>query len=214
MALLFLMLFSGLVWLTQGDTALAPLWVIPLGVLALALAWVAAASLVETAQARSVARAGGPESSALHRIRAIAVAEPGCRFRVYRTPAGLRVIALHRRFEPGEPDVARYFQQLGTDPLYRTLCLTQRCFRARLTPKPWRIEMPHGLRPSHGSWPVPDTMRAVREQWVREYELKSRGYAACEFIETIGSGNVDAIAEKVCRLHDTLSGAEDRLPIA
>jgi len=30
------------------------------------------------------------------------------------------------------------FDTLGADPPYRRLCRTQKCFLARLTPKPWR----------------------------------------------------------------------------
>lgn len=37
---------------------------------------------------------------------------------VYRTPAGLRLLATHRLFDQLEAEVAECFQELGTDPVY------------------------------------------------------------------------------------------------
>ena len=65
-------------------------------------------------------------------------------WRIYRTRAGLRLMAVQGLVE-ADSDVAEgVFEALGADPLYRKLCKAQKCFRARLTPKPWRC----GLRRS------------------------------------------------------------------
>jgi hypothetical protein len=62
-------------------------------------------------------------------------------FRLYKTYAGYRVIGIGTGLDVCDPresrwyDVARF---LVTDPLYVKLCFKQECFRARLTPKPWR----------------------------------------------------------------------------
>ncbi len=61
-------------------------------------------------------------------------------WRIYRTRAGLRLLATHALFDPETAAADGVFDALGADPLYRQLCKTQKCFRARLTPKYWRCE--------------------------------------------------------------------------
>ena len=63
---------------------------------------------------------------------------PAWGWRIYRTFAGLRLLATNGVFTPDTPEVDAVFEALGADPLYRVLCRVQKCFRARLTPKPWR----------------------------------------------------------------------------
>lgn len=60
-------------------------------------------------------------------------------WRIYRTRAGLRLLATQGLIEADSAVADDVFEALGADPLYRKLCRTQKCFRARLTPKPWRI---------------------------------------------------------------------------
>lgn len=58
-------------------------------------------------------------------------------WRVYRTHSGFRVICTSRVFDDlwfGE----RVLRFLRADPRYIDLCQRQKCYRARLTPKPWR----------------------------------------------------------------------------
>jgi hypothetical protein len=59
-------------------------------------------------------------------------------WRIYRTRAGLRLLATQGLVEADSDVADGVFEALGADPLYRKLCKTQKCFRARLTPKPWR----------------------------------------------------------------------------
>ncbi len=60
-------------------------------------------------------------------------------FRVYNTAGGLRLIETTREWSPTSPEVNEIMKELRADPLYITLCNTQETFRARLTPKPWRL---------------------------------------------------------------------------
>jgi hypothetical protein len=94
------------------------------------------------------------------------------------------------------------------------MCLRQKCFRARLTAKPWRAGVAMRMKPRPGVWPVNPARMADRVQWVAEYERVSTGFAACRYLETIGSGTVDAEAELVRVVHDELAKAESGLPLA
>jgi hypothetical protein len=100
------------------------------------------------------AATGGAEQAARNRIAAYLARHTDWNVHLYKTPAGLRVAATHRLFQPTEPAVAEFFAALGTDPLYVAMCLNQQCFRARVTAKPWRIGMQSHMRPRPGVWPV------------------------------------------------------------
>src|SRR5579859_2071596 len=75
-------------------------------------------------------------TAALAKVEAWTKANPSWGWRVYRTRAGLRLLAVQAPVAPESEDVNRVFEALGADPLYRILCKTQKCYRARLTPKP------------------------------------------------------------------------------
>jgi hypothetical protein len=94
------------------------------------------------------------------------------------------------------------------------MCLNQQCFRARVSPKPWRIGIDRHIRPQPGVWPVRPERLPERQAWVEAYEVAADGFAACELIDTIGSGVVHPEVARVVRLHDELSRATGGLPIA
>ena len=187
------------------------------------LAWAlatafACVALVSTAwrlfqRARSAAE-GGREAQARARIARFVDNHFGWKLRVYRTPAGLRVLAVHRRFDPTSPEVADFFRQIGADPLYVRMCVRQRCFRARVSPKPWRIGISGHLKPRPGVWPVDPARKPERDRWIAAYDAASKGYASCRFIETVGEGAKDPDAEDVRALHDDLSRAMSDLLLA
>lgn len=160
------------------------------------------------------ARRGDPEQHAMHRLRAFCERHPEWLAHAYRTPLGLRVIATHRRFDPREAVVGAFFEALEVDPLYRRMTELQRCFRARLTAKPWRIGITSHLRPRPGVWPVKPEHLPRRSAWIAAYEAKAADHAACRWMAQLGAGKPDPEAEAVRRLHDALSGAETDRPIA
>jgi hypothetical protein len=60
-------------------------------------------------------------------------------YRVYRTHSGCRVICTSRPFLQHDAYLAeRLMYFLKADREYMRLCKVQKCYRARLTPKPWR----------------------------------------------------------------------------
>ncbi|WP_255595104.1 hypothetical protein [Lysobacter sp. BMK333-48F3] len=172
-------------------------------------------SLIARAQSkRRHAADGGPEIRAMQRVRAFLAGHPDWHLRLYRTPAGLRLLAMHRTFDPNEPAVAEFFAAVGADPQFALMCQRQHCFRARLSPKPWRIGIRERLRPRPGVWPIDPAYLAEREQWVAEYERKAVGYAACRFVESLGSRDYVTAAQHVQRLHDEACRAQSALPLA
>jgi hypothetical protein len=155
-----------------------------------------------------------PEGDARVRISQFVSLHPDWNLRVYRTPAGMRVLATHRRFQPDDPAVVDCFNDLDADPVYVRMCLNQRCFRARVSPKPWRIGITDHLRPRPGVWPVSAYGMPLRTAWISEYEDAAQSFSACRFVESVGSGIVDPEARRVMELHDELCRAQSQLPMA
>ncbi|MBN8747914.1 Uncharacterised protein [Xylophilus ampelinus] len=140
---------------------------------------------------------------------------PDWHLRLYRTPAGLRALAMHRTFSPGETAVADCFHALGADTVYARMCRNQNCFRARVSAKPWRIGIDEHLRPRPGVWPVAPDRLPEREAWVARYEAAAARHAACEFVAAVGAtGRTTFETQSLCEVHDRLCRAESGLPIA
>lgn len=167
------------------------------------------------AQRTVTAWRGGASQIARRRITAFLSGHPTWNLRLYKTPAGLRLLATHQPFDPAAPDVQQFFTAVGADPVYVRMCLNQHCFRARLSAKPWRIGIAGRMRPRPGIWPVDPARRHLRETWVASYEQKASGFAACQFLESLGSGAVHDELRPVIELHDRESKArEPHLPLA
>jgi hypothetical protein len=205
---LSLLLLSAIVWLDwKGKFE----WhLIGFALLALMLGFI----LAEFLHAVFLRLAGGAEKRALQKIKKFAASHPDWRLRVYRTPAGFRVLVVHRTFAATDPEVAAFFQALGTDPLYVQMCTRQQCFRARLSPKPWRIGVSSHLKPRPGIWPVREEALPARRAWIQAYEAKAAGYASCRFELDLGAGDVHETPRLVQRIHDELCRVESGLPIA
>lgn len=121
----------------------------------------------------------------------------GCR--AYRTPAGLRLLMTHRECAPEAPETQALLQAIGCDPLYMRLCQRQACFRARLTPKPWRMGMPAPA----ASWPHASAGEESRHSaWLRRYEEGRKRYAACSYVGALGSTTVHPTIAPIVQLHD------------
>lgn len=157
---------------------------------------------------------GNAESIARRRVERFLADHPEWNLRFYRTPAGFRLMATHRAFDPGDPAVAEFFQAVDCDPVYTRMCLNQKCFRARVSAKPWRIGIGAHLRPRPGVWPVAQEHLPKRYEWITNYEEAARSFAACEYLESLGSGVIHSEARRVQELHDELSGATRQLPLA
>lgn len=63
---------------------------------------------------------------------------------LYETAEGMRLVFTHQLMSVKKAYEQGYFNFTYCDPRYLKMCLVQACFRARLTPKPWREEKAKG----------------------------------------------------------------------
>ncbi len=132
-------------------------------------------------------------------------------WRIYRTRSGLRLLATQALVDANSDAVNRVFDALGADPLYRKLCNSQKCFRARLTPKPWRC----GLLSKPGRWPWLDEKQENRfRKWETRYQNYSAKWATCEFVRQIGNPVIHPGVHTILKLHDERTRAESKLQLA
>jgi hypothetical protein len=131
--------------------------------------------------------------------------------RVYRTRAGLRCLVTNETFDPAAKSTEEMMKELECDPLYIKLCRRQECFRARLTPKPWRIrlEKPPARYPFTSSRERDDFRR-----WEKEYQQASTSFAVCRLVKELGSARVHPEIAPVLALHDKLCLAGSELALA
>lgn len=145
------------------------------------------------------------EAERLAAVQEVLAAWPELGGRIYRTANGFRIMITSATLIPTDAGVSELMQVLGVDELYRKLCLRQNCFRARLTPKPWRI----GMRRPPVRYPLIGAYSRTYEAWLSKYETKSRDFRVSRLVATFGPPAVCAEAEKVLRLHDSDLAGED-----
>lgn len=125
--------------------------------------------------------------------------QPELGIRLYRTKAGFRAAVTSRGMDPNSAESETMLGDLGSDRLYVKLCKTQESFRARLTPKPWRIGMERPpCRYPYASREHEQQMR----RWLDAYELKSKPVVACALIGQFGSKRIPEYVELVLEVHD------------
>ena len=130
--------------------------------------------------------------------------------RVYRTAAGLRVVVTGAGVAPASEEARGILSALQSDPLYVELCATHGSYRARLTPKPFRI----GRAALPVSWPCDDDV-AERSwlRWVDAYDAEREEFAVCRLVSA--SGPVPGPDEqRLVEVHDAATGVGERLPLA
>lgn len=140
-----------------------------------------------------------PKEKVLAGIDAWAKNHPKYEFRIYETCAGYRCLMTNETFDPKSNEAKYILQSMGSDPLYRKLCEAQECFRARLTPKPFRCACPNpGAR---FPYDTPDAEQR-HQKWLQEYAAKSAPYATCRLVKVIGSHHLEGKIGEIVALHD------------
>jgi hypothetical protein len=127
---------------------------------------------------------------------------PQYTIKVYETFAGLRVVVTNQIFENYSAPAKAIFLALGSDPLYVKLCEAQSCFRARLTPKPWRIDID---RPRSR---FPRQEQAELDEfasWVQKYEMASRSVSTLKLVSVFGRDFEHPDVAWVLAVHDQYS---------
>ena len=139
-------------------------------------------------------------------------------FKIYKTFAGLRVMVTHKAFDACSTEAQQLFDAFGTDPLYQKLCQSQKCFRARLTPKRWRM-VTKDLPPCPElkfritqdmleSWSATDEQRLKNyDQWTKAYDKASEKYSTCELISQVGNPVISSELSSLIQLHDEYTNA-------
>jgi len=139
------------------------------------------------------------EEQIIHRIEQVVAAQPALGLRVYRTNNGFRCLAKSRTYDPLSEESNLLLKELDADPMYKQLCRVQECYRARISPKPWRC----GVDKPPARFPFLDP--GVEQQyraWQSEYERQAQSFSTCALIADFGSAQVHPEAEAVMKLHD------------
>jgi len=132
--------------------------------------------------------------------------------RLYRTAVGLRGIVTSTSFDLTEASTRQLLDQFGGDPVYVRLCEVQLCFRAGLTPKPWRI----GMRPPGVTFPFTSAASEfVAREWEVAYNERIASYATGELEDIIGPdvANDNSVIGSLVHLHDDFT-CPDGAPLA
>ncbi len=127
--------------------------------------------------------------------------------RVYKTPAGFRLLISGEDFDPRSAYSKNIMRQFYSDWTYANMCVQQNCYRARLTPKPWRIAVkrPKIIFPLRTA-----EQDKIHTEWVENYQFKSEPFAACQFLKDYGKPQQNNVID----YHDKFCKALTDLPLA
>ncbi|MGB8356550.1 MAG: hypothetical protein WCD79_21805 [Chthoniobacteraceae bacterium] len=151
------------------------------------------------------------ESRITAKVQAWLSANPQWGWRVYRTRAGFRLLATHQPLEPQAPVVGEAFAAFEADPLYRGLCSQQECFRARLTPKHWRCNIPRP--PARWPWENEKAEAAFRK-WEQRYLNAAKDFATCKLIGQFGLTEIHPALAELVEYHDKATRTDLEMPLA
>lgn len=155
--------------------------------------------------------AASPADEHLAKIEEWARRNPQLSLRVYRTAGGLRGLITNELFEPTDPGSTQILQSLNSDPLYVTLCRVQECFRARLTPKPWRCGSANP--PSRYPWTTAGA-ELIYRQWERTYGYAADRYTTCQLVKEFGARPMPSDVARIVELHDRYACRGDNFELA
>lgn len=136
---------------------------------------------------------------------------PAHGFRVYKTWGGLRYLCTSGLFDPTSQLVKDILTRLKADQSYKALCRIQKCFRARLTPKPWRVGT------------IPPVLKEIRylnarhpdyAEWRADYLAKIPDFATCHYERSVGNLSAHPDSLQVVTLHDSITQASTVKPLA
>lgn len=139
-----------------------------------------------------------PETLLIAAVQGLCAADATLSARVYRTAHGWRVVLRGQGITVNSPRMHDVFASLQADPLYTNLCRKQKCWRARLSPKPFHLGLPR--------FPfLSDSANADSQMadWVKLYDDKVSAYGVCRLIDSFGP----SITDRVLELHDTYTRA-------
>ena len=140
-----------------------------------------------------------PEEKLLQRLRELCEADESLGARLYRTHHGWRVMLVGAGITPDSDRMHDLFKALHADALYESLCERQQCWRARLTPKPYRVGITRFPRPMDSEATDSEEARI----WLQKYESLCQGKAVCRLVDCMGR----TIQSPLVELHDRMTQA-------
>lgn len=149
-----------------------------------------------------------PEQRAINEIIEWQRSNPRYALRIYRTAAGLRLLVSNQPFDGFDGTAKRILNELKSDRLYRRLCESQQCFRARLSPKPWRIGA--GRPPVQFPYRNKDAENEFK-QWHDRYVQLAKQHSVCTYLMTLGTTAIHPDLAAIIEQHDALSVGENPL---
>jgi hypothetical protein len=132
-------------------------------------------------------------------------------FRLYKTFAGMRLIFVGKLYNPKDEATISLLNSLGSDPMYVKLTKNQACFRARLTPKPWRVKC---QRPRHRFPYLNEKHTEENFLWVQNYTLKSTNHKVCELLSGKNINIEIPEIKRIVQQHDKMTLVDTEFPLA
>ncbi|WP_405369300.1 hypothetical protein [Nonlabens sp. Asnod2-A12] len=128
-------------------------------------------------------------------------------FRIYETYKGYRVLVSGFHYPVRSIETKSILKDFNGDRLYNYMCEKQNCYRARLTPKPNRVEqkLPRIIFPDRTY-----EQQNVLDKWLDEYRYKSQRYSTCNLVKEIGFIS----STRVIEYHDRISKVNSNFPLA
>ena len=157
---------------------------------------------------RSPGRRGEAHARTVELIEDFSARHPELGVRTYRTRGGFRLLITGSGAAPSSDRARELMGTVRSDELYMLLCRVHDTYRARLTPKPWRIAVDRfeelGTRTA-----ADDVHRA----WVQRYRDASADVAVCRLLSSTGPAP-DPVEQQIIDLHDRAVRPESGLRLA
>lgn len=150
------------------------------------------------------------EQAAVRQLETWLESRPELGVRVYRTAGGLRYLFTHKPLAVNDETLG-WLRALKSDKLYVLMCRNQNCFRARLTPKPFRVRC--GSPKARYPYDTP-AAKAEFAQWLRTYEQECGNVATCELLGSYGEAHIHPALSILVSEHDRLAKVGSGLPLA
>jgi hypothetical protein len=151
---------------------------------------------------------GRAHAQILESIREFGRRHPDRGVRAYRTRNGFRLLVSGTGAQPGSDRARALMEEVRSDRLYMLLCRVHDTYRARLTPKPWRVGTDRFE--SLGTRTAEDP---AHRDWVARYRDASAQVAVCRLLEVTGPAP-SALEQRIIDLHDAATRPESGLPLA
>ena len=139
------------------------------------------------------------ESRLIKNIERLVQTDSQMGLRVYRTLLGYRVVLTNQTVLASESKSIQLLKDLGSDKLYVSLCRSQDCYRARLTPKAWRCGVDKPL--IRFPFSSPEIEQQYR-RWEKRYETVASKFATCSLVGEFGSKQIHPRVSAVLKVHD------------